>query len=125
MTARKKPEPSVGIFWILDGKLILDVTPIGRAELYGEALGHARGHAEHWTRLQRRGVVSRDFEYDDPARGRVVYFPKRMEFVLYADRCILTRKTLIRRIMIAMHLPTHRTKITTDEHYRCLYCLRE
>ena len=125
MTSRTKPEPRVGIFWMFDGKLILDTTPIRQAEQYGEAKTHPRGHIEYWTQLQRAGAISEDVEYDDPPRGRVVYFPKDDRFVLYADRCILVRKNFLRQIMAEMNLPTNQTKTSKDEHYRCLKCLRD
>jgi hypothetical protein len=34
MTARAKPEPGVGIFWLFGGKLILYTTPPSQAEVY-------------------------------------------------------------------------------------------
>ena len=125
MTPRAKPEPRVGIFWVFAGKLILDSTPVSQAEPWGEAKNHPRSHIQHWTELQRSGAISLDIEYDDPPRGRVVYFPREGQFVLYADRCILTRKSFLRRIMAETNLPPKRTKTTTDGHYQCLYCLRD
>src|ERR1035438_562635 len=118
MTPRANSEPRVGIFWVFNGELILDTTPLSQAEEYGVAKGHPQGHLQHWTELQRTGTVSRDFEYDDPPRGRVVYFPRGREFILYADRCILLRKNLVQRIMAEMNLPQTRTKISSDDHYR-------
>jgi hypothetical protein len=32
------PEPHVGIFWLLDGTLLTDSTPLGEAEPYGDHL---------------------------------------------------------------------------------------
>jgi hypothetical protein len=37
------PEPRVGIFWLLDGKVIIDSTPLSMAEPYGTALTHPTG----------------------------------------------------------------------------------
>ena len=125
MPSQIKPEPRVGIFWVFGGQLILDSTPISLAEPYSEAMTHPRSHIEYWTELQCRGAVSQDIEYDDPPRGRVVCFPNEKRFVLYADRCILTRKNFVRRIMALFNLPSSRTKTSTDEHYQCLHCLRE
>src|ERR1039457_5596241 len=76
MTPRAKPEPRVGIFWVFAGKLILDSTPVSQAEPWGEAKNHPRSHIEHWAVLQRAGDASKDVEYNDPPRGRVVYFPR-------------------------------------------------
>jgi hypothetical protein len=125
MTSRAEPVSKVGIFWVMGGKLILATTPVSQAEPYAEAKGHPRGHFEHWTILQRRGAMSADIEYDDPPRGRVVYFPKDEQFTLYADRCILSRKHFLRQIIAEMSLPAKRTKTSSDEHYRCLRCRRD
>ena len=125
MTPPVKPEPMVGIFWVMGGKLILDTTPVSQAEKYGEAKTHPWGHLQHWTELQRIGAMSPDIEYDDPPRGRAVYFPRDEKFVVYADRCILARKCFLRQIMAEMNLPPSRTKTSSDEHYRCLRCLRD
>ena len=118
-------QPCVGIFWVFGGEVILDTTPISQADRYGEAMTHPRGHLQHWTELQRTRAVSPDVEYENPPRGRVVYSPREGRFMLYADRCILTRKNFLRRIMAEMNLPTKRTKTFSDEHYRCLHCLRD
>ncbi len=96
MTARANPEPKVGIFWLFGTKLILDTTPLSHAELYGEAKTHPRGHLQHWAELQRRGVMSPDIECGEPPRGRVEFYPRDKQCVLYADRCILARKNFVR-----------------------------
>lgn len=88
MTAGAKLEPKVGISWLFGGKPILDTPPLRQAEAYGEAKTHPRGHLQHWTELQRRGAMSPDIEYEDPPPGRVVYYPREKQFVLYADRFI-------------------------------------
>lgn len=122
-TKDENAEPQVGIFWLLDDRLILDSTPVSRAEPYGEAKTHARGHLKHWTELQRTGVVPDNVEYEDPPRGRVVYYPQDDGFALYADPCILSKKDVIQKIMAAMNLPQGRTAILRDAHYRCSHCL--
>ncbi len=124
MTTRAKAEPRVGIFWLFGGKLITDSTPLSQAEPYGEAKTHPRGHLKHWTELQKTGQVPQDVEYEDPPRGRVLYYPRGEEFVLYADRCILAKKKLVRQIMAALNLPGKRTTTSKDSHYCCARCLR-
>ena len=71
MTARAKPEPKVGIFWLFGGKLILDTTPLGQAEPYGEAKTHPRGHLKYWTELQQAGKFPPEVEYEEPPLGQV------------------------------------------------------
>jgi hypothetical protein len=36
----RKKEPSVGIFWVFGGKLVIDSVPLGEAEPYGVHLTH-------------------------------------------------------------------------------------
>ncbi len=117
------PEPSVGIFWLFRDRLILDATPLSKAELYGSALGHPTSHIDHWTRLQRTRAVPAEIEYEEPPRGRVVYDQREQRFHLLADKCILGRRDAVTRIMEAMHLPPDKTTEGRDEHYRCFECL--
>jgi hypothetical protein len=125
MTPRAKVEARVGIFWIYGGKLILDTTPLSVAENYGEAMTHPRSHIDHWTQLQRRGAAPVDVDYEDPPRGRVVYYPREERFMIYADRCFLVRKDFVRQIIAEMHLPAKRITTSSDDHYRCMMCLRD
>ncbi|MGA2985370.1 MAG: hypothetical protein ABSG32_16275 [Terriglobia bacterium] len=124
MTRRAQVEPRVGIFWLLDGKLIADSTPVSDAEPYADGMTHPRSHIEQWAELQRTGQVPDIVEYEEPPRGRVSYYPQRDEFVLYADPCILAKKRLVRQIMVALNLPEKRTTTSKDSHYRCVRCLR-
>src|SRR6266508_940160 len=73
MTSRQPHEPRVGIFWLRNGKLITDFTPVSEAIAIRLGLGHAAGHIEYWTALQERGVISIEVEYEEPPRGRVGY----------------------------------------------------
>jgi hypothetical protein len=41
----------VGIFWLVDGKILYDALPLGQAETYGCCLGYAAGHEDVWKRL--------------------------------------------------------------------------
>jgi hypothetical protein len=117
-------EPRVGIFWLLgDGTLLLDATPLAEAEPYGEFLTHSRSHIDQWAEFQRHAIAPRDAEYEEWPRGRVVYDARQKRFTLYADRCILIRKNVIRKIMTAMNLTKNQTELSPDEHYRCSTCL--
>ena len=116
----------VGIFWLIRDRLILDTSPLSGAEPYGDCLGHRTSHIDYWTAQQCVGNVSREIEYEEPPRGRVVFSTRTQRFALYADRCILKRKAVVKRIMEAMHLPATQTSIGTDGHfghYKCLKCI--
>lgn len=116
-------EPRVGIFWLFNGKLIIDTTPVSQGEAYGDHVGHAASHVDHWAELQRKRLVPPEIEYEEPPRGRVGYDKREERFWLRADRCILRKKTLLNRIMKVMRLLPN-TKIETDPHYCCAGCLR-
>jgi len=122
-TSGRDKEPRVGIFWLVNGKLLIDSTPLGRAQPYGDHLTHSRGHDRVWGKSQQKGIVSTDIEYDEPPRGRVVYHAKTRRFALLADRCILRDKAVVQKIMSDLNLRSGNTGKGTDAHYRCFACL--
>jgi hypothetical protein len=113
----------VGIFWVVDGKLILDASPLGEAEPYGECLGHPRSHIDQWEVLRSNGQVYPDSEYDEFPRGRVTYNVKQRKFHLLLDICIRRNALIVSSITEAMYLPKD-TIIDSDQHYRCPKCLQ-
>ena len=121
---RRVTERRVGIFWLAGSRLLRDTSPLSKAERYGECWTHSTSHMDHWTHLQQIDAVSRDIEYEEHPRGRVVLNTKTERFTIYADRCILKRKSVLSRIMKIMHLPIGETDVKTDDHYRCFKCLR-
>ena len=116
------PEPCVGIFWVVDGKPVIDSTPLTDAETYGDFRIHSGDHYSVWPRLQQAGTVPAEMEYEEAPRGRVTHDTKTGRFTLLADRCILSRKDTLAQIKSELHLPTN-TKLDTDSHYRCFACL--
>lgn len=116
--------PKVGIFWLVKGRLIFDSTPLDEAELYGDCKNHPRGHIDRWGQMQRAGLVSPDIEYEVYPRGRVIFNVKTDKFLLLADRCILKKRNLVKKIISELQLPAARTVCDTDPHYRCHKCLR-
>lgn len=77
----------------------------------------------HWTERQSLGDLPLDTEHEEHPRGRVVFHTKTCRYSLCADRCILKRKAVIKRIIMTMHLPIDMTDTLTDSHYRCFRCL--
>jgi hypothetical protein len=121
---RLAPEPKVGIVWLVDGKLAIDNTLLAKAEDYGAFKVHPGDHCSVWEKFQRGGAVPADMEYEECPRGRVTYDTKARRFRLLADRCILSNKDAVRRIMSAMNLPSKTTDKGADAHYRCSACSR-
>jgi len=117
-------EPHLGIFWLVDGKLVIDPLPLSETVKYGDHLTYPRGHNKVWSDLQRAGRVPHDSEYDEYPRGRVRYHPALKEFTILADKCILKRRSLIAQIKEALHLRSN-VKLGPDEHYKCPLCTRK
>jgi hypothetical protein len=118
----QQPEPHVGIFWLIDRKLIIDTTPVSKAESYSTALNHPTSHIDYWTRLQRTGAVLPEVEYEELPRGRVVFDGREQRLKLYADACILRKKDVVKKLLRLLHLPDD-TPLSTDPHYKCYRCL--
>ena len=83
---------------------------------------HECGHDEYWGQLFKMGAVP-GAEYEEYPRGRVAYDTKRGKFTLLADKCILGKKSIVRKIVSVMNLPVGETETNTDPHYRCFRCL--
>jgi len=124
---RGNEEPHVGIFWLIDGKLLIDSMPLSQAEPYGDHLTHPRSHIDVWEQWRLSGKVPAESEYEEFPRGRVMFNTKTRRFTFLADRCILKNKSMVSTILSAMNLPgknTDRgTDKSTDSHYRCSACL--
>jgi hypothetical protein len=120
---RQVPEPRLGIFWLVGGKLIMESAPISAAEPYGGQLTHPRSHSEVWQQYQRAGSVPADMKYDQPPRGRVMFDTRSQRFTVLADLCILRNKSIASRIMSELKLPKN-TKTDADSCYRCSACLQ-
>lgn len=121
--ARKKAaEPEVGIFWVYQGRPIIDAVSVSQAQDYKEFKSHATGHYDFWRTLQRNGVVPTDVEYDEVPRGRVVYNNQARKYYLFADACIRKDPRMIDRIESDMGLPSKNTIVRSDPHYKCVGC---
>ena len=118
----KAAAPSVGIIYLVRGKLLIDATPLTHAGRYGDFAIHERAHIEYWAELVKKGEVANS-EYEEFPRGRVAYDIKASKFTLLADRCILRRKSIVGKILSRLQIPPKSTEVSTDSHYRCFRCL--
>ena len=120
---KRKNAPNVGIIFLVGKTLLIDRTPVSDGEMYGDFRIHERGHDIYWETLKKTGVVPQDSEYDDYPRGRVAYNTKTEKYSLFLDRCLLKNKSVVRKIITELNLPTRSPKTDTDSHYRCFRCL--
>jgi hypothetical protein len=121
--AKPEAEPRLGIFWLVDGKLLTESLPLSECEDDGDFRNYPASHIDVWTEWQRTGKAPSPSEYEEFPRGRVIHNDDG--FTIRADRCILKRKDLIARIKREFHLPRQstQTSLGTDPHYRCFHCL--
>jgi hypothetical protein len=118
--------PKVGIFWIIETEhtedIIYDAVLVSQGEKYGDAIQHA-GHYEFWENLKSKSpaeVLFNGRSYDAYPRGRIVFFPAKKRFILYADRCISTDD--LGRVLNTFEIDESDFAIKDDEHYRCAQC---
>jgi hypothetical protein len=120
--ARPSTSPQVGIFYVIDGALSLDCTPMLEAEDYGDFKTHPNGHVEWWPKVVRRLHLWPPRSYDYYPRGRVNYARQEGRYRLYLDRCLLKERIMVEAILQHMHLADQAVEICTDEHYQCAGC---
>ncbi len=124
-------EPHVGIFWLVPDdthpqRLVTDMTPLSRAQTYGQALTHPRGHYEVWLAWQKLGVTGLlrnglprtiyAHEYEAFPRGRIVFQQAEERFIIYGDR-LFQNDASEKSICSVFHLTGHAVCIRTDRHY--------
>lgn len=127
----RQPLPAVGIVWcVRDGngprRIVIDSTPLGKAELYGDFLTYPQGHYEVWESwrqlgpagLARRGLptIIAWHEYEYLPRGRVVFDTRSSRFTIYADLKLQASGTLC-RMLGAFNLGSVLRDVRSDRHY--------
>jgi hypothetical protein len=81
--------PEVGIFWLIDGKLVADSIPWRQADIYGGFYNGKNDHATFWATLQRLLPQWKGVKYTDYPRGRVLYDSMEDVFLVYSSRGIV------------------------------------
>jgi len=113
-------QAKIGIFFVVQGHLLIDATPLKQGELYGDAINFS-GHFDYWEALKPTSAVEQLFKnhaYDYFPRGRVVYFNQTDSFKLYVDCCIT--KNEIEKLAAAFQLSDY--QLARDVHYQCAIC---
>jgi hypothetical protein len=118
----QQPEPQVGIFWLVDKRLVIDTIPLSEAGKYGDCKIYEGDHITLWAEMEKREEVPQGSDYEEHPRGRVNFNTKTQQFTLYLDRCILRKKSVVKKLLRLMNLPSD-TALSTDDHYRCFRCL--
>jgi len=84
-TARKAGEPEVGIFFLYSGEVPKDSKQLCVTEAFGKFNCADSEYDRYWKFGQRYGVVPREIECDEVARGRVEYDINEEEIHVHAD----------------------------------------
>ena len=119
---KKRNVPKVGLFFVVNGKPRVEGIQWTENPSVAGYRTYAVGHPEYWVQLQGQGVAPRDMPYEDAPRGRVNYLDATGRFTLLADKCIIKRNRLVRRIMAILGLPKD-TRVMRDLHYKCAVCM--
>jgi hypothetical protein len=113
---------NVGIYFKVSREFLIDAVPVEAGEVYGEAICHS-GHYDYHENLRPTEPVESQFkahDYDYYPRGRVVFFPGRKTFILYADPCLTPDD--ISQVKTLFGLEGQIVEVADDEHYRCAGC---
>ena len=108
----------VGLFFAVNGRLLLHSCELCDAEDDGLFLGYPPSHMEIWNRLYYNAYKV-DFDYYP--RGRIIYRKSDDTFLLYRDRCITNGQ--LKEITDA--LGERNVEMGFDEHYVCQKCNEE
>ena len=117
--------PKVGIFYVIDGKLVPDTTPTKEADDYGDFKTHVTPHYKFWALLKRFVFPKyKDLDYDYFPRGRVVYKKVEDRYSIYLDKCVMKDKKMVAQIKKEFNLPYNKCKVLVgfDYHYQCKKC---
>jgi hypothetical protein len=109
--------PEVGIFWLVDNKLVADSIPWRQADLHGGFYSGKKDHAVFWRTLQRLRPQWQGKEYTDFPRGRVLFDSMEAVFLVYSSRGIVNSSGLKKKILAEFKLPLAATKFVADYLY--------
>jgi hypothetical protein len=109
--------PEVGIFWLIDNKLVADSLPWCQADVNGGFYNGKNDLATFWATLQRLLPRLKGKEYTDFARGRVLFDSMEEVFLVYSSQAIVNSLDLKKMILTEFKLPLAATKFVADYHY--------
>ena len=116
MMANDSLEARIGLFFVMNGKLLLHTCPLADGELYGDFINYLESHDAVWRRVYYRKYRV-DFDYFP--RGRIIFNRATKLYLLYHDPCIANEAEALRG-----RFPEGKCVIGLDEHYQCHKCNR-
>jgi hypothetical protein len=91
--------PEVGLFWLIDNKLLADSIPWRQADLHGGFYSGKNDHAVFWRTLQRLLPQWQGKDYTDFPRGRVLFDSMEAVFLVYSSQGIVNSPDLKKMIL--------------------------
>jgi hypothetical protein len=114
--------PKIGLFFVVSDKPRVEGIPWAESPSVSGFRTYGVDHPDYWRRLQDLGAAPRELTYEDCPRGRVNYMDATGGFTLFADKCIINRKPLVRRIMALSACPrTRGWSRTATTNARCAW----
>lgn len=112
----------VGIFFFIDGKVIMDAAPVESGRAVGDEIHYGNDY-KFWKTLQPKTSTEhslKEWPYYAFPRGKVVYIPGEQVFRVYADSCLKRRQIA----SVIKHFGGKGTAIdiANDERYQCFKC---
>ncbi len=104
----------VGLFFVVEGHILLYACPLKRAGHYGDFLNYPHSHDDVWRVKQSKAY---GVEYDFYPRGRIVYNAAGNRYTIYHDRCCEREARYI-----GERYAPEKVEYALDEHYQCRRC---
>ena len=117
----KTPQSNIGLFWVVDGKVLSRKSLPQAAPV---VCGKADIAADHFSTWRALRPAQAPVSYDYHPRGRVIYDTEQNVFMIYADRCLIKNKRMMKKIEAEFGLASVPREIHSDAHYQCHRCNR-
>ena len=117
--------PQVGIFYLIEGRLIFETTTLGDTRPSGVFRAHQRQHYDLWTEIRSGNQDHCEVDCYSFPRGRVSFNEDNGRFEMLADKHILEDKFLVAEILARMHLIYSEVDLRPDSHYLCAECRKK
>jgi len=115
---REAGTPEVGLFYMIDGELWIESTPVPEARSLREVIIQPGTHRSYWANLRRMIRALEGVPHTCYPHGRVVFVKATGQYHLYLGPELLTHEHLIRQVMEAMSLTAPQTEVRLAPHFR-------
>ena len=119
--AKDRKEAEVGVFFIINGKLVARSSPWSVVPPFGGYRTYGLGLCDFCNSLVDGKKVPALTHYDSIPRGRTSFDDTAGQFTVYTDLCTAKSEQWIRAIMKKFHLPPS-TRVIVDAQYACSQC---